>query len=205
MSTMNPFNVPHNPQHPPKMKSLNLILSFFLLTTPTCTQSSGITAHSSNDVVTPGCAVATTHTRTWPHYLLLAANSPRHPFNLDSPSTPDPLYHCETSRDSPTRHDVFMAVCRLKELGDTRCSQTAPAFAICTVLATHESGAIMICGSKGVGMKCSKVAEAVEDLMELCTELVSGVERVGGRTFTNPKEPRDKTRVVVFNYWDGSE
>lgn len=70
---------------------------------------------------------------------------------------------------------------------------------------TYESAGIMICGLKGAGMKCSEAGKIAEGLVEVCTELVGGVHKVGGTTYVNPREPRDKTRVVVFNSWDNFE
>lgn len=70
---------------------------------------------------------------------------------------------------------------------------------------TYESAGIMICGLKGVRMKCREAGETAEGLMEVCRWSIGGVDKVGGMTYINPEEPRDKTRVVVFNNWDGFE
>lgn len=54
-------------------------------------------------------------------------------------------------------------------------------------------------------MKCHEAGKTAEDLMEMCRRPIGGVDKVGGMAYVNPEEPRDKTRVVVFNNWDGFE
>lgn len=72
-------------------------------------------------------------------------------------------------------------------------------------MVTYESAGIMICGLKGVGMKCREAGKTAEGLVKVCRKSISGVDKVGGMTYMNPKEPQDKTRVVVFNNWDDFE
>ncbi|KAL0633826.1 hypothetical protein Q9L58_007258 [Maublancomyces gigas] len=182
------------------MKLLHFTL-YFLLITPTYSQSRNST-HNPNTIAAtnalprPGL---TTRTRFWTRYPLPAADLSRH-------SVPQTYLHfCKTSRDSPTYDDVLEATSLLKKLGNTRCEQRAPAFATCTIMMTYESAGIMICGLKGVRVKCREAGKMAEGLMEVCRRSIGGVDKVGGMTYINPEEPRDKTRVVVFNNWDGFE
>lgn len=188
------------------MKSLYFLLPFLFLITSTYSQSHththalAIATNTAADALLRSASTARTHTHT--------RTLSRHPpaiHNSDSATPQTRLHLCSTSRDSPTYSHVLVAARLLKELGTTRCEQKAPAFATCTVIMTYESAGIMICGLKGAGMKCSEAGKTAEGLTEVCMELVGGVHKVGGTAYVNPREPRDKTRVVVFNNWDGFE
>lgn len=180
------------------MKSLYFLLPFLFLITSTYSQFHTRThtlAIAPNAAADAPLRSTSTRTRTLSPAI--------HNSNSATPQTR--LHLCSTSRDSPTYSHVLVAARLLKELGTTRCEQKAPAFATCTVLMTYESAGIMICGLKGAGIKCSEAGKTAEGLMKVCMELVGGVHKVGGTAYVNPRESRDKTRVVVFNNWDDFE